>query len=135
MVQFADNLENTITEAPQEQEQLLWLPRIVHIRADITGLDDATIHFGLLQSNPLPNFQFLLAQGGQVINSWVAPFGALRIDQIFFLYAWSSVPHASNKVIQHAGLSFGIATPGNDDKRCLTTFPISRQGRWVAWCV
>ena len=134
MVQFADNLEST--EVVQEQGQPLWLPRIVHIRADITGLDDTTIYFGLLRCNPLPNFERLLVEDGKSIQSWLAPFGVLRIDQIFFVYAWSSVPRVSDRVIQRAGLTFGIARPGDDEpKRWLTTFPISRQGKWVAWCV
>ena len=144
MVQFADNLESALSEAVavpgvveavQEQKQLLWSPRIVHLRADITGLDDAIIHFGLLQSNPLPDYQFLHDQGGLAIDTWVAPFGALRIDQIFFLCAYSSLPHASTRVARLAGLSLGIASPGDEFKRWLTTFPLSRQGEWVAWCV
>ena len=125
MVQFADNLEIAITEsteAVQEQRQPLWRPRIVHVRADITELDDATIYFGLLKSNPTINFQLLLAQGCPVLDAWLAPFGALRIDQIFFLYAWSSVPRVSYKVTQLAGLSLGIATPGDNYTRWLTTF-------------
>lgn len=135
MVQFADNLERAIREAIREERQPFWRPRIVHLRADITELDDATIYFGLLKSNPLINYQLLLAQSCPVLDAWLAPFGALRIDQIFFVYAWSSVSHASYKVTQLAGLSLGIATPGEDYKRWLTTFPILRQGQLVAWCV
>lgn len=135
MVQFTDNLEIVITESIQEQGQPLWRPHIVHVRADITKLDDATIYFGLLKSNPLTNFKLLLAQDCSVLDAWLAPFGALRIDQIFFLYAWSSVPRVSYKVTQLAGLSLGIATPGDNYTRWLTTFPQSRQGKLVAWCV
>lgn len=135
MVQFTDNLEIAITEAIQGQRQPLWRPRLVHIRADITGLDDATIYLGLLKSNPLANFELLLAQDCPVLDAWLTPFGALRIDQIFFLYAWSSVPRVSSKVTQLAGLSLGIATPGDNYTRWLTTFPQSRQGKLVAWCV
>lgn len=134
MVQFADNLESATTGTVQKQGQLLWQQRIVHIRADITGLDEATIYFGLLKSDPRTNFRLLLAQDCSALNAWLAPFGVLRIDQIFFLYAWSSVPRASNKVTQLAGLSLGIATPGDDGKRWLTTFPQLRQGKLVAWC-
>jgi hypothetical protein len=135
MVQFADNLESAITEAVQEQKQLLWSPRIVHLRADITGLDDPTIHFAFLKYSPLANFHLLLAQGRPVIESWLAPFSALSIDQVFFLYAWSSILRASPRVAHQSGLSLAIMTPGEDYKRWLTTFPISRQGKWVAWCV
>lgn len=135
MVQFADNLEIAITEAVQEQGQPLWRPRIVHVRADITDLDDATIYFGLLKSEPLANFELLLAQDCQVAEAWLTPFCALRIDQIFFLYAWKSASHASPRVARLSGLSLGIATPGDDYKRWLTTFPLSRQGKLVAWCV
>ncbi len=135
MVRFTDNLEIAITEVVQEQRHPLWRPHIVHVRADITGLDDATIYFGLLKSNPLANFELLLAQDCPVLDAWLTPFGALRIDQIFFLYAWSSVPRVSYKVTQLAGLSLGIATPGDNYTRWLTTFPQSRQGKLVAWCV
>ena len=135
MVQFADNLESAITKATQEQGQLLWLPRIVHLRADITGLDDATINFALLKYNPLVNFQLQLAQGHTVTESWLAPFSELRIDNIFFLYSWRSVPHASPRLARLSGLSLGIATPGDDYKRWLTTFPLPRHGQLVAWCV
>lgn len=135
MVQFADNLEIAITDAVQEQEQPLWRPRIVHVRADITGLDDATIHFGLLKSNPTVNFQLLLAQDYSGLDAWLAPFGALRIDQIFFLIAWGNMPRVSSRVARLSGLSLGIASPGDNYKRWLTTFPLSRQGKLVAWCV
>ncbi len=135
MVQFADNLESVTAGKEQRREKPMWQPQIVHIRADITGLDDATVYFGLLRSNPLPGFKRLLAEGGKSIQSWLAPFGALRIDQIFFLYAWSAVPRVSYRVVQRAGLTFAVATAGDDGKRWLTTFPLSRQGRWVAWCV
>lgn len=133
MVQFVDNIECVAHR--EEQEQPHWQPQIVHIRADIMGLDDATIYFGLLRSNPLPHFECLLAESGKSIQSWLAPFGALRIDQIFFVYAWSAVPRVSYRVVERAGMTFGVATPGDDGRRWLTTFPLSRQGRWVAWCV
>ncbi len=113
----------------------LWLPRIVHIRADIAGLDDAAINFALLKSNPFVNFQLLLAQDCAITQAWLTPFSTLRIDQIYFLYAWSSVPNASPRVARLAGLSLVIATPGDDYKRWLTTFPMSRHGRFVAWCI
>jgi hypothetical protein len=135
MVQFADNLESAITEVIQEQRQPLWRPRFVHIRADITGLDNATIHFGLLKSDPTINFQMLLARDCPVLDAWLAPFGALRIDQIFFLIAWGNMPCVSSRVAHLSGLSLGIATPGDNYKRWLTTFPQSRHGKLVAWCV
>ena len=135
MVQFVDK-ENTLkAQLPSSRQQLLYVPRIVHIRANITGLDDPLIHFALLKSNPVPNFQRLFAQGCSVERAWIAPFGMVRIDQIFFLYAWSSILRASDRVARLSGLSLGIATPGDDNKRWLTTFPIPRHGRWVAWNV
>ncbi len=82
-----------------------------------------------------PIFGCLLAEGGKGIQSWLAPFGALRIDQIFFVYAWSSVPRVSYKVVQRAGLTFGIASPGDEGKRWLISFPVLWQEKWVAWCV
>lgn len=138
MAQFVDNVENATTEAIEATEatqQTLWLPRIVHIRADMTGLSDATIHFALLKSNPFVNYQLLLAQNCTVTEAWLTPFSSLRIDQIYFLYAWSSVHNASPRVARLAGLSLAIATPGDDYKRWLTTFPISRHGKLVAWCI
>ena len=137
MVQFADNVENATTETTGVTQQTLWLPRIVHIRADITGLDDATIHFALLKSNPFVNFQLLLAQDCTVAvpQAWLTPFSTLRINQIYFLYAWSSIPNASARVARLAGLSLAIATPGDDYKRWLTTFPMSLHGKLAAWCI
>ncbi|HLX40396.1 MAG TPA: hypothetical protein VKR42_07685 [Ktedonobacteraceae bacterium] len=135
MVQFADNLESAITESVRGQEPLLWFPRILHLRADITGLDEATIHFAFLKHNPLVNYQLQLAQGQSAALAWLEPFGMLRIDSIFFLYSWRSVPHASPRVVRLSGLSLGIATPGDDYKRWLTTFPLTRQRKSVAWCV
>lgn len=135
MVQFADNVENATTETTEVAKQTLWLPRIVHIRADITGLDDATIHFALLKSNPFVNFQLLLAQGCTAAQAWLTQFSTLRIDQIYFLYAWSSIPNASARVARLAGLSLAIATPGDDYKRWLTTFPMSLHGKLAAWCI
>ena len=132
MVQFANNVENAITETTQ---QTLWLPRIVHIRADITGVDDATIHFALLKSDPCVDFQLLLAQDSTVTQAWLTSFSAIHIDQIYFLYAWSSVPNASPRVARLAGLSLAIVTPGDDYKRWLTTFPILRYGKLAAWCI
>lgn len=135
MVQFADNLESAITESVQEQEPPLWFPRILHLRADITELDDATIHFAFLKHNPLVNYQLQLAQGRPAAQAWLEPFGMLRIDSIFFLYSWRSVSHALPRVARLSGLSLGIATPGDNYKRWLTTFPIPRHGQLVAWCV
>lgn len=135
MVQFADNLESAITESVQEQEPPLWFPRILHLRADITKLDDAAIHFAFLKHNPLVNYQLQLAQGQSAAQAWLEPFGMLRIDSIFFLYSWRSVPYVSPRVARLAGLSLGIATPGDDYKRWLTTFPLTRQKKSVAWCI
>ena len=135
MVQFVDKEHTLEAQPPASQPQSVYLPRIAHIRANITGLEDPLIHFALLKSDPVPNFQRLYAQGCPVEQAWIAPFSQVRIDQIFFLYAWSSVARASPRVARLSGLSLGIATPGDDNKRWLTTFPLLRYGKEVAWCI
>src|SRR5947208_1245671 len=103
-----------VDDSPIEKVEQLsppsWSPRIVHIRATITGLSSAFITFAVLKSDPLPDFQrytetslhsfedqrsALLA----VQEAWDKPFASLRRDQLFFLYAWSAVPGASPKVV------------------------------------
>lgn len=123
-----------------------WSSRILHIRTTITELASASIPFAMLKHNPLPEFQHSLAEITQhhfedqthatlaVQNAWNQSFAPFEPHQIFFLYAWSSVPGASPKVRHMAGLTFGIATPGDDYKRWLTTYAVHRQGELVAWC-
>lgn len=131
MVQFVEN-EHTLEV---QQPKSLYLPRVIHIRANMSGLENPHIHFALLKYDPVPPYEQLLAQGESAERAWIAPFGQVRIDQIFSLYAWSSVPGASSRVARLSGLSLGIATPGDDNKRWLVTFPLLHHGEWVAWCI
>ncbi len=126
--------------------QPVWSPRIVHIRTTITELASACIPFAMLKHDPLPEFQRALEEIAQhhfedrastiltVQEAWNRAFASLESEQLFFLYAWSSAPGASPKVRDTACLTFGIATPGNDYKRWMTTYAVQRQGELVAWC-
>lgn len=120
-------------------------PRLISIRATVTGLRDPLLFFALLQTDPLPAFQQFLETTVPVeeplnalsamSDAWMKSFTDIREDQFSFVCAWSSVPGAPPRVVQTAQLLFGIATPGPYQKRWLTTLPVMRQDELVAWCV
>lgn len=130
-----------------EQPSPPWSPRIIHIRAAVSGLDSPCIPFAVLKDDPMPNFRCYLEANVERFNgqdsahlaaaieqAWNEPFAALRDDQRFFFIAWGTVPGASPIMAQLAGLSFGIATPGPHYKRWLTTYAVKKQGELAAWC-
>ncbi len=128
-----------------EQSARFWLPRIVHLRAAVTGLDTPFISFAVLKNDPIPNFRRYVESGVAnadeqdaaivaVENAWNEPLASLGSDKRFFLFAWSSVPGASPRLAQVAGLSIGIATRGPKYKRWITSSAVRRQGEIVAWC-
>ena len=143
MVQY---LDYSAVEEEMQQPSQEWSPRIMHIRTTITELDSALIPFAILKRNPLLEFQRYMEKNTQgqiedhasailaIQEAWNKPFVLLEPDQLFFLCAWSSVLTASPKVRNAAGLTFGIATPGDDYKRWLTTYAVQRQNELVAWC-
>ena len=130
----------------KEQLSGIVQPYLAAISATVTGLDDPLIPFALLQHDPCPAFEQymatpLQAQGGEqnmldtAREAWMRPFADLRTEQLFFVYAWSSVAGSSPRVVESSGLVFGIGTPGPLQKRWCTTLPMMRQGELVAWCI
>ena len=117
----------------------IWEPRILRIRATISGLDSLCIPFAILKHDPLP--PFLHQRGAReqragmltACEAWQQAFVALSEEQRFFLYAWSANGKASPRMVEAAALIVGIATPGPHDKRWLTTCALSRQGEIIAW--
>ena len=82
-------------------------PYLAAISATVTGLDDPLIPFALLQHDPCPAFEQYMAtslqaqEGAQNVldtarEAWMRPFADLRTDQLFFVYAWSSVAGSSS---------------------------------------
>src|SRR5579875_236847 len=143
MVQYTDC---SSAEEVTRQPVLSWSPRIVYIRTTITGLTSGFIPFAVLRHNPLPRFRRSIQeiepasfgdQAGTILavqEIWNRPFVSLEPHQLFFIDAWSSARGASAKVRNTAGLTFGIATPGDDYKRWLATYAVQRQSELVAWC-
>jgi hypothetical protein len=129
-------------ESSKGNEDAIELPltRIVYIRATVSELDDPLLPFALLKNDPLVDVQkYLDTQYPEegiiaIRNAWNRPFHDLRSDQLFFVCAWSSMEHASARVMQMSGLSFGIASPGPFQKRWLVTRPVWRGDELVAWC-
>lgn len=115
----------------------VWEPRVLRIRATISGLDNPCIPFAILQHDPLP--PFLRRTKEQFIGTltmcelWQRAFAALNEEQHFFLYAWSANGKASPRMIEAAALIVGIATPGPHYKRWLTTGALIWHGEIVAW--
>lgn len=121
-------------------------PRLASIRATVSGLHDPLLFFALLPLDPVPAFQRFLEtnsrpaeEASSALNTagdaWKRPFADLHRDQLSFVCVWSSVPTAPPRVVQAAQLLFGIATPGPQQKRWLTTLPVMRQDELVAWCI
>ena len=130
----------------EEQLPGIVQPYLAAISATVTGLDDPLIPFALLQHDPCPSFESYMAaalqaqEGAQNVldtarEAWMRPFAGLRDDQLFFVYAWSSVVGSSSRVVESSGLVFGIGTPGPLQKRWCSTLPVMRQGELVAWCI
>lgn len=130
--------------SPAEQDIPRWSPRIVHIRAAVSDLDSPLIPFAVLKHDPRPGMSFEQASrrifSGQpdsvdaVRKWWDEPLHALPADRRYFLLAWSAIEGASSRVVPIAGLAFGIATPGQSNKRWITTSALEYCGELVAWC-
>ena len=130
----SEQAENSLTS---------WSPYIVSIRATVSDLDSPLIPFVVLKHDPLPGFasqreglQHKQKNDAEVIREiWNKPLTTLPCEQHFFLLAWSAFPGASPQVASIAGLTFGIATPGPQYRRWITTRAVGYRGEPVAWCV
>ncbi len=122
------------------------LPHLVYIKATVEGLKEPIVEFALLHSDPIVEFQRALAtyeeaMGGDeplsvitVLDAWNRQLEDVSPAQKFFVWAWSSVRSASPAVVRKAGLLCAITTPGQQQRRWFTTWPIWRKGELVAWC-
>jgi len=116
-----------------------WEPRILRVRATISGLHSLCIPFAILMHDPLPPFLRLrdtTEHAAETLTAgelWQQAFSALSEEQRFFLYAWNTARKASPRMVEAAALIIGVATPGPHDRRWLTTYALSRQGEIVAW--
>lgn len=119
----------------QEQEQVEWSPRVVYIRVTVADLDSPLLPFAVFQTDPLERFRQKLAQQDESIQQlWDEPFKALKREQLYFVMAWRAVPGVSSRMAGETGLTFGIANPGPQYARWITTKAVDRRGELVAWC-
>ena len=147
MIQQTDySQEKAVETGAKEQPSGLVRPHLAAIQATVTELDNPLIPFALLKLDPCPAFRqymetSLQAEEGRqnvlcaACEVWKRPFAHLRPEQLFFVFAWSSVAGASPRVVQSSGLVFNIATPGPFQKRWCTTLPLMRRGELVTWCI
>src|SRR5579884_3375397 len=124
----------------KEQKEVEWSPRVVYIRVTVADLDSPLLPFAVFQTDPLESFRQRLAQqDGKVASQsiqqlWDEPFTTLKREQLYFVIGWSAVPGASSRIAGEAGLTFGIANPGPEYARWITTKALRRRGEIVAWC-
>ena len=113
----------------------------MYMRTTMTDLDSPLIPFAVLKHDPLPGFysrreslQYQQEDDSETMRElWNEPLKALPCEQRFFLLAWSALSNSSPRVAPVAGLSFGIATPGPQYKRWITTCAVEYRGELVAW--
>ena len=116
------------------------LPRVIFIRATISGLLYPLLPFALLQDDPVLEVQQYIRMnnvdvqnGAKMRAAWNTLFNSLSLEQIYFVGAWNSVPEASPRLINAAGMTFVIASCGPHHKRWLTTRPMWHNGELVVW--
>ncbi|HZS77464.1 MAG TPA: hypothetical protein VFA41_12695 [Ktedonobacteraceae bacterium] len=123
---------------PLWKVEVEWSPRVVYIRVAVADLDSPQLPFAVFQTDPLESFRQRLAQQDGKAQSiqqlWDEPFTTLKREQQYFVIGWSAVPGASSRIAAEAGLSFGIANPGPEYARWITTKALHRRGELVAWC-
>ena len=132
--------EHTHISAKETQEGCI-LPRVIFIRATMSGLLFPFLPFTLLKENPIVEVQRYIelsdidTQNSAMMRSaWNKIFNNVSTDQIYFVGAWNSVPEASPRMLKAAGMTFVIASCGPHHTRWLTTRPMLWYGELVAWC-
>lgn len=143
---MAQDIEQDLVRTSDGQREQLYTPRILYIRTLIKGLDQPFVPFTLLKNDPSVSLglyqqqryeQLLKTSAIERISeraAWNSLFHELRLDQLFFVCAWSSVPNASLNVIRTAGFSLLMTSAGPQQRRWLVTRPVWRRGELVAWC-
>ncbi len=134
--------DHTYISATEETREGCILPRVIFIRATMSGLLLPLLPFALLKENPIAEVQQYIklrnvdTQNGLMMRStWNKLFNNVSSDQIYFVSAWNSVPEASPRTLKAAGMTFVIASCGPHHKRWLTTRPMLKDGELVAWCI
>ncbi len=131
--------EDNVGEEPQEG---CVLPRVIFIRAKMTGLLHPLLPFAVLKENPIEAVQHYIEQyrvdtsnSDAMRNAWNKVFHAISSDSIYFVCAWDSVLKASPRMLKASGMTFIIGSCGPHHRRWLTTRPVVRNGKQVMWCI
>ena len=128
----------------EEMQEACILPRIIFIRATMSGILYQLLPFALLKENPLVEVQQYIKEMGNVNTqdgamlrcAWNKPFNDVSSDAIYFVSAWNSVPEATPRIVKAAGMTFVIGSCGPHHRRWLTTRPmVLDSGELVAWCI
>ena len=95
--------ENISAEEGTQDECIL--PRVIFIRATMSGLLYPLLPFAMLKENPIVEVQqYIKMHNVDTRNSmmmrsaWNKPFNAVSSDSIYFVCAWNSVPEATFQV-------------------------------------
>ncbi len=129
--------------AAEEMQEACILPRIIFIRATMSGILYPLLAFALLKENPLMEVQRYIEMGNvdrqnsaMIRCAWNKPFNGVSSDSVYFVCAWNSMPEATPRTLKAAGMTFVIGSCGLHHKRWLTTRPmLLGNGELVAWCV
>ena len=92
--------ENISAEEGTQDECIL--PRVIFIRATMSGLLYPLLPFAMLKENHIVEVQQYIEQYNvdtrnsmMMRSAWNKPFNAVSSDSIYFVCAWNSVPEAT----------------------------------------
>ncbi len=127
------------TDDMETQEPCI-LPRVIFIRATMDGLLYPLLPFAVLKDDPIAVVQHYINMHNidtqnsiKMRSAWNTLFNDVLSDHIYFVCAWNSVPEASTRLMQGAGMTLVIASCGPHHMRWLTTRPMWRNGELVVW--
>ncbi len=135
--------QENASAADEEMQEACVLPRVIFIRATMSGLLYPLLPFALLKENPIAEVQQYVKTHNSDIqhnmmmrSAWNKPFNVVSSDSLYFVGAWNSVPEVTPRTLKAAGMTFVIASCGLHHMRWLTTRPVLLDsGELVAWCV
>ncbi len=135
-------IQKNLSTTNEEMQEACVLPRVIFIRAPVSGMLYHFLPFAVLKENPIEGIQRYIkkhkvdTQNSSMMRSiWNTAFHALSSDAIYFVCAMNSIPEATPQMLKAAGMTFVIGSCGPHHKRWLTTRPVERNGELVAWCV